>query len=71
MISETAGPLLKMQTPIDDPGRELSNEGIKFDLEVIDDVTGQVNFKMFDHSDLVGLARKIARLGENKANNSV
>ena len=38
------------------------------DLGVTSDVTGQVKFKMFDISDLVTSASKIAMLSRNKAN---
>ena len=40
--------------------RELSEHGVKFDLEVTDDVTGQVKVKMFDFSGLVTSASTIS-----------
>ena len=43
---------------------------MKFDLEVIDDVTGQVKVGMFDFSGLVTLASTISMLSANKANES-
>ena len=43
---------------------------MKFDLDVTDDVTGQVKVKMFDFSGLVKSASKISMLSANKANES-
>ena len=34
----------------DSPVRELSKHGVKFDLDVTDDVTDQVKVRMFDFS---------------------
>ena len=48
MISQTTGPISKTQAPFDSPVRELSKHGAKFDLEVTNDVTGQVKVRMFD-----------------------
>ena len=70
MISQTTGPISKIQTPFDSPERELSKHGVKFDLEVTDDVTGQVKVRMFDFSVLVTLASTILMLSANKANES-
>ena len=43
---------------------------MKFDFEVIGDVTGQVKFEMFDYSGLMRLASKIFDLNANNANKS-
>ena len=50
VISQTTGPISKIQTPFDSPVRELSKRDVKFDLDVTDDVTGQVKVRMFDFS---------------------
>ena len=42
MISQNTGPSSKVQTPFDSHLRELTEQDVKFELEVIDDVTGQV-----------------------------
>ena len=42
----------------------------KVDLEVTDDVTGQVKVRIFDFSGLVTSASKISMLSANKANES-
>ena len=52
----------------DSPVRELSKHGVKFDLEVTDDVTGQVKVKMFDFSGLGTSASTISMSSANKAN---
>ena len=52
-ISKTSGPISKFQTPFDSPVRELTEQCQKFDLEVTDDVTGQVKVRIFDFSGLV------------------
>ena len=70
MISQTTRPISKIQTPLDSPERELSKHGVKFDLEVTDDVTGQVKVRMFDFSVLVTLVSTILMLRANKANES-
>ena len=41
-FSQTTGPISKFQTPFDSPVRDLPEKGQKFDLEVTDDLTGQV-----------------------------
>ena len=46
------------------------NKVKKIDLEVTDDVTGQVKVKIFDSSALVTSASKISMLSANKANES-
>ena len=66
----TTGPISKFQTPFDSPVRELPVQGRKFDLEVTDDVTGQVKVRIFDFSGLVTSAGKISMLSANKANES-
>ena len=43
---------------------------VKNDLEVTDDVTGQVKVRMFDFSGLVTSASKMSMLSTNKANES-
>ena len=60
--SQTTGPISKFRTPLDSPRRELPEQGIKFDLEVTDDVTGQVKVRIFDFSGLVTWASKISML---------
>ena len=44
------------------------SQGKKFDLDVTDDVTGQVKVNIFDFSGLVTSASKISMLRANKAN---
>ena len=68
VISQTAGPISKILTPFDSPVREISKQDAKFDLEVIDDVTGQVKVEMFDFSGLVTSAGKISMLSANEVN---
>ena len=70
MISQSTGPISKIQTPFDSPQNELSKHGVKFDLEFTDDVTGQVKVRIFDFSVLVTLASTILMLSTNKANES-
>ena len=70
MISQTIGPISKIQIPFDSPVRELSQHGVKFDLEITDDVTGRVIFGIFDISGLVTSASKISTFSANKANES-
>ena len=70
MISQTTGPISKIQTPFNSPERELSKHGLKFDLDVTDDVTGQVKVRMFDFSVLVTLVSTILMLSANKVNES-
>ena len=70
MIPQTAEPISKSQTPFDSPICELSKHGLKFDLEVTDDVTGQVKVRMFDFSRLVTPASIISMLNANKDNES-
>ena len=69
-ISQTTGPISKFQTPFDSPVRELPIQRQKFDLEVTDNVTGQVKVRIFDFSGLVTSASKISMLSANKANES-
>ena len=54
MISKTTGPITKIQTPFDSPVRELSKHGVKFDLDVTDDATGQAsqNVRLFGLGDI-------------------
>ena len=70
VISQTTGPIPKIQTLFDSPVRELSKHGVKFDLEVTDDVTGQIKVRMFNFSGLVTSASAISILTENKADES-
>ena len=67
-ISQNTGPISKFQTPFYSPVRELPVQSQKFDLEVTDDVTGQVKVRIFDFSGLVTSASKISMLSANKAN---
>ena len=46
------------------PVRERSEAGVKFNLDVTDDVKGQVKVRMFDYLGLMRLARKISVLEE-------
>ena len=68
VISQTTGPISKIQTPFDSPVRDLSKPALKFDLEVTDDVTGQVKVRMFDFSGLVTSASKISMLSAKPMN---
>ena len=70
MISQTDGPISKIQTLFDSPVRELSKHGVKFDLELTDDVTGQVKVRMFDFSGLVTSTSTMSMLSANKVNES-
>ena len=45
-ISQTTGPISKLQTPFDSPVCELTVQGQKFDLEVTDDVIGHTGVEM-------------------------
>ena len=67
MISQTTGPISKIQTPFNSPIHEISKHGVKFDLEVTDDVTGQVKDGMFNFLLLVTSASKVSMLSTNKA----
>ena len=69
-ISQTTGPIYKIQTPFDSPVRELPVQGQTFDTEVTDDVTGHVKVRIFDFSGLVTSASKISMLSADKANES-
>ena len=69
VICQTTGPISKIQTPFDSPVRELSKHGVKFDLDVTDNVKGQVKVRMFDFSGLVTSASTISMLSANKARN--
>ena len=64
------GPISKIQTPFDSLVRGLSKHGVKVDLEVVNDVTGQVKVRMFDFSGVVTSASTILMLSANKANES-
>ena len=44
--------------------------GLKFDLEVTNNVTGQIKVRMFDFSGLVTLTGTISLLSANKGNES-
>ena len=68
LISETTGPILKIQAAFESPGKTVEGKQIFIDLGVTSDVTGQVKVKMFDISGLVTSASKIAMLSKNKAN---
>ena len=67
LISETTGPILKIQAAFESPGKNCQGKKI-IDLGVTSDVTGQVKVKMFDISVLVTSASRIAMLSTNKAN---
>ena len=69
-ISQTTGPISKIPTPFNSPVRETSEHGVKFDLEVTDDVTGQVKIRMLDFSGLETSASTISILSASKANES-
>ena len=68
LISEINGPILKIQTAFERPGKNCRGKTNFIDLGVTSDVTGQVKVKMFDISGLVTSASKIAMLSTNKAN---
>ena len=68
LISETTGPILKIQAAFESPGKKIRGKTNFVDLGVTSDVTGQVKVKMFDISGLVTSASKIAMLSTNKAN---
>ena len=68
LISETTGPILKIQAAFESPGKTVDVKTNFIDLGVTSDVTGQVKVKMFDISGLVTSASKIAMLSTNKAN---
>ena len=70
VISQTTGPISKIQTPFDSPVSELSKHGVKFHLDVTDDVTGQVKVRMFDFSGLVTSTSTISMLSANEGNES-
>ena len=70
LISETTGPLVKIQTALESPGKNFRGKTNCIDLRVTSDVTGQVKVKMFDFSGLVTSVSKIAMLSSNKANES-
>ena len=70
MISQTTRPISKIKTQFDSPVREPSKNGVKIDLDVTDDVRGQVKVGKFDFSGLVTFASKIWMLSTNKANES-
>ena len=59
-----------MQTPFESTIRERSKHGVKFDLEVTDDVTGRIKVGIFDISGLATWASKIYMLIANEANES-
>ena len=68
LISETTGPILKIQAAFESPGKTIEGKTNFIDLGVTSDVTGQVKVKVFDISGLVTSASKIAMLSTNKAN---
>ena len=68
LISETTGPILKIQAAFESPEKNCRRKTNFIDLGVTSDVTGQVKVKMFDISGLVTSASKIAMLSTNKAN---
>ena len=68
LISETTGPILKIQAAFESPGKNCWEKTNCIDLGVTSDVTGQVKVKMFDISGLVTSVSKIAMLSTNKAN---
>ena len=47
-ISDSNGRIGKIHTQFDSPIRELPEQGVQFDLKVIDDIAGQVKVEMFD-----------------------
>ena len=65
-ISQTTGAISKFQMPLDSPRRELPEQGIKVDIEVTDDITGQVKVRIFDFSGFLTSASKIWMLSKNK-----
>ena len=67
VISQTTGPISKIQLPFDIPVRELSEDGVKYDPDVTDDVTDRIRVGMFDISDFVTSASKISMWSANKA----
>ena len=67
---QSTEPISKIQMPFDSTVRELSKHGEKFNLDVTDNVTGQVKVRMFDFSGLVTSMSIILMLNENKANES-
>ena len=74
LISETTGPILKIQTAFERPGKTVEGKqilltsGSRVTGQTSQRVTGQVKVKMFDISGLVTSASKIAMLSTNKAN---
>ena len=50
VISQTTGPISKIKMPFDSPVREISKHGVKVNLNVTDDVTGQVKVRLLDFS---------------------
>ena len=69
LISESTGPIVKIQAAFESPGKNRRRKTNFIDLGVTNDVTGQVKVKMFDFSGLVTSASKIAMLSSNKATN--
>ena len=65
MIFQTTRPISKIKTPFDSTAREPSKNGEKIDLNVNDDVTGQVKVGKFDFSGLVTMASRISMLSVN------
>ena len=70
LISETTGPILKLQAAFESLEKNCGRKTDFHDLGVTSDVTGQVKVKMFDISGLVTSASKISMLSANKANES-
>ena len=60
LISESTGPIKKIQAEFESPGKNAEGKTNCIDLGVTNDVTGQVKVKMFDFSGLVTSASKIA-----------
>ena len=52
LISETTGPILKIQAAFESPGKSVEGKQILFDLGVTSDVTGQVKVKNVRHFGL-------------------
>ena len=69
MISQTTGLISKIQTFVS-PVHELSKHGVKFNLEVTNDISGQVEVRMLDFLGLVTLTSTILMFSANKANES-
>ena len=62
-------PHRRVSLPSRETVRELPDQSQKFDLEVTDNVTGQVKVRMFDFSDLVASASTIRCSAQTKPMN--